>query len=83
MLCWLPTTELMNFSIANCCLSALHDPDWPKYLPIKLQESKRTTRRHEMLVERNEKNTFSEQVFTTFNNLPKAITIIHNKKVFY
>ena len=26
------------------------------------------------------KKTFSDQVFTTFNNLPKAIRIIDNKK---
>ena len=37
-----------------------------------------------MMVERGEKNTFSDQVFTTFNDLPKAIRIIdNNKKVFY
>ena len=35
-----------------------------------------------MMVERGEKNTFSDQVFTTFNHLPKAIRI-DNKKVFY
>ena len=74
----------MDFSIANCCCSALHDPNWPKYLSIKLQESKRTTRKdNEMMLERGEKNTFSDQVFNTFNDLPKAIRIINNKKVFY
>ena len=36
-----------------------------------------------MMVGRGEKNTFSGQVFTTFNNLPKAIRIIDNKTVFY
>ena len=83
-LSWLPITELVDFCIANCCFSALHDPNWPKYLPIKLQVSKRTTRKdNEMMVERGEKNTFSDQVFTTFNDLPKAIRIIDNKKVFY
>ena len=81
---WLPITELMDFSIANCCFSVLPNPNWPKYLPIKLQVSKRTTRKdNEMMVERSEKNTFSDQVFTTFNDLPKAIRIIDNKKVFY
>ena len=51
---------------------------------MKLQVSKRTTRKdNEMMVERGEKNTFSDQVFTTFNDLPKAIRIIDNKKVFY
>ena len=29
------------------------------------------------------KNTFNDQVFTTFNDLPKAIRIIDDKKVFY
>ena len=52
----LPITELMDFSIANCYFSALHDPNWPKYLPIKLQESKRTIRKDNgMMVERGEK----------------------------
>ena len=69
MLSWLPITELMDFSIANCCFSALHDPNWPKYLP-------------KCIVERGEKNTFSDQVFTTCNDLPKAIRTIDNKKVF-
>ena len=75
----------MDFSIANCCFSAFHDPNWPEYLPIKLQVSKRTTRKdNEMvMIESGEKNTFSDQVFTTFNDLPKAIRIIDNKKVFY
>ena len=56
----------------------------PKYLPIKLQVSKRTTRKdNEMMVERGEKNTFSDQVFTIFDDLPKVIRITDNKKVFY
>ena len=51
-LSWLTITELMSFSIANCRFSALHDPNWPKYLPIQLQVSKRTTRKdNEMMVE--------------------------------
>ena len=29
------------------------------------------------------KITFSDHFFTTFNDLPKAIRIIENKKVFY
>ena len=45
----------MDFSIANCCFSALHDPNWLKHLPIKLQEPKTTTRKdNEMMVERGE-----------------------------
>ena len=36
-----------------------------------------------MIVERGEKNTFNNQTFTTFDNLPKTIRIIDNKKVFY
>ena len=35
-----------------------------------------------MMVERGQK-TFSDQVFTTLNDLPKAIRIVDNKKVFY
>ena len=36
-----------------------------------------------MMVEHGEKNTYSGEVFTTFNDLPKAMRIIDNKKVFY
>ena len=36
-----------------------------------------------MMVERGEKSTFSEKVFTTFNDLSKAMRIIDHKKVFY
>ena len=83
-LCWLPITELVDFPIANYCFSVLHDPNLPKYLLVKLQEPKNTTRQDkEMMVERGEKNSFSDQVFTTFNDLTKAIRIIDNKKVFH
>ena len=76
MLNWLPITELVDFSIAKCCFSALHDPNWPKYLPIKLQVSKRTTRKdNKTILERGEKNTFNDLVFTTFNDLPKAVRV--------
>ena len=36
-----------------------------------------------MILGRGKKNNFSGQVFTTFSDLPKAIRIIDNKKVFY
>ena len=35
---WLPVQELMEFAIVKCTLSALNDPKWPKYVPIKFQE---------------------------------------------
>ena len=55
---WLPITEMVNFCTANCCFSALHDPNWPKHLPIKLQVSKRTTRKdNELMVYCGEKKT--------------------------
>ena len=74
----------MEFSIGNCCFSTLHYPNWPKYLPIKLQERKRTTEKYnEMMVECGEKNTFSDNVFNAFNDLPKVIRVTVNKKVFY
>ena len=74
----------MEFSTVNCCFSAIHHPSWPKYLTIKLQESKRTTRKdNEMMVKRGEKIIFNDQIFTTFNDLPKVIRITDNKKVFY
>ena len=36
-----------------------------------------------MMVEHGEKNTFSDQIFATVNDLPKPIRIIDNKKLFY
>ena len=36
-----------------------------------------------MMVERGEKITFSDQIFTTFNDLSKPIRMIDNKKLFY
>ena len=73
----------MSFFIVNYCFPALKDPKRSKYLPIKLHESKRTTRKdNEMMVESGEKNTFGDQVFNIFDDLPKAI-IIDNKKVLF
>ena len=58
---WLPVQEMMEFAIVKCTFSALNDPKWPKYLPIKLQEIKRTTPlENEMMVERGDKNTFGD-----------------------
>ena len=60
---------------------------WPKpakVLAYKTKRIKKTTRKdNEMLVEHVEKNTFSNQDFTTFNDLPTAIWIIDNKKACY
>ena len=54
-LCWLTIAELMD-SIPNCHFSALHGPNWPKCLPLKLQQSKSTTRKdNEMMIERGER----------------------------
>ena len=67
----------------KCTFSALSDPKWPKYLPIKLQEIKRTTRlENKMMVERGDKSTFGDQAHNIFNDLPKAIRIIKDRKVF-
>ena len=75
---------MMDFSFANCYFSALNEPNWPKCFPIKLQKRKSTTGKgNKIMVERGEKNTFSDQVFTTFNDLPKANRTINNEKVFY
>ena len=53
---WLPVQEIMKFAIMKCTLSVLNNPKWPKYLPIKVQEIKRTTRlENEMKVERGGK----------------------------
>ena len=73
----------MEFTIVKCTFSALNDPKWPKYSPIKLHEIKRTTRlEKEMMVERGEKNTFGDQAHDIFNSLPKTITVIKDRKVF-
>ena len=80
---WLPVQEMMEFAIVKCTFSALNDPNWPKYLPIKLQEMKRTTSlESEMMVERGEKNIFGDQAHDIFNDLPKTIRVIKDRKVF-
>ena len=80
---WLPVQEMMEFDIVKCTFSALNDPKWPKYLLIKLQEIKRTTRlENEMIVERGEKNTFGDQAHDIFNDLPKTTRVIKDVKAF-
>ena len=80
---WLLVQEMMGFAIVKCTFSALNDPKWPKYLPIKLQEIKRITRlENEMMVERGDKNSFGDQAHDVFNDLPKAIRVIKDRKVF-
>ena len=80
---WLPVQEMMEFAIVKCTFSALNDPKCPKYLPIKLPEIKRTPRlENEMMVGRGEKNTFGGQAHDMFNDLPKTIRVIKNRKVF-
>ena len=62
---------------------ALNDPKWLKYLPIKLQEIKRTTRlENEIMVERGVQNTFGDQARDIFNDLPKTIRVIKDRKDF-
>ena len=69
---WLPVQEMMEFAIVKCSFSALNDPKWRKYLPIKLQKINRTTLlENEVMVERGEKNTFGDQAHDIFNDLPK------------
>ena len=80
---WLPVQEMIEFAIVKCTFSLLYDPKWTKYLPIKLQEIKRTTRlENEMMVDRGNKNTFGDQAHDVFNDLPKAIRVIKDRKVF-
>ena len=80
---WLPVQEMMEFAIVKCTFSALNDPKWPKYLPIKLQEIKRATRlENKMMVERSDKNTFGDRAQNIFNDLPKAIRVTKDRKVF-
>ena len=74
---------MMEFATAKCTFLALNDPKCPKYLPIKLQEIKRTTRlENEMMVERGNKNKFGDQAHDIFNDLPKAIRVVKDRKVF-
>ena len=80
---WLPVQEMMEFAIVKCMFSALNDPKWLEYLPINLQEIKRTTHlENEMMVEGGEKNTFGDQAHGIFNDLPKTIRVIKDRKVF-
>ena len=74
---------MIEFAIVKCTFSALNDPKWPKYLPIKLQEIKhKTLLENEMIVERSEKTTFGDQAHDIFNDLPKTIRVIKYRKVF-
>ena len=60
---------MMEFPVVKCTFSALNDPNWPKYLPIKLQEIKRLE--NKVMVERGAKITFGDQAHDIFNYLPK------------
>ena len=74
---------MIEFALVKCTFSALNDPKWQKYLPIKLQEIKSTTRlENKMMVESGDKNTFGDQVHDILNDLPKAIKVIKDRKVF-
>ena len=80
---WLPVQEMIEFAIVKCTFSLLYDPKWTKYLPIKLQEIKRTTRlENEMMVEGGKKNTFGDQAQGIFNDLPKTIRVIKDRRLF-
>ena len=80
---WLRVKEMMEFAIVKCTFSALNHPKWPKYLPIKLQEIKCTTRLgNKMMIKRGQKSTFSGQAHDICNNLPKTIRVIKDRKVF-
>ena len=80
---WLPLQEMIEFAIVKCTFSLLYDPKWTKYLPIKLQEIKRTTRlENEMMVERGETNKFVDQAHDIFNDLPKTMRVIKDREVF-
>ena len=80
---WLPVQEMMEFATVKCTFSALNDPKWPKYLPIKLQEIKHATRlQNKMMAERSDKNTFGDRAHNIFNDLPKAIRVSKDRKVF-
>ena len=80
---WLLVQQMMEFTIAKCTFWALNDPKWLKYLPIKLQEIKRTTRlENKMMVERGVQNIFGDQAHDIFNDLPKTMRVIKDKKDF-
>ena len=66
-LSWLPVQKMMEFTIVKCTFLALNNPKWPKYLPIKFQEVKRTSRlENKMMVERGDKSTFGVQAHDVF-----------------
>ena len=70
---WLPINENIQFSTVKMTYLALHDPNWPKYLSVELEQKKRNLRKdNEMLVTRGETNTFRQQC-RIFNELPKSI----------
>ena len=72
---WLPVKEMMEFAIVKCTFSALNDPKWLKYVPIKFQEKKRTIRlENEICLNVVKKNTFGDQAHDIFNDLPKTMS---------
>ena len=40
---WLPINENIQFSTVKMTYLALHDPNWPKYLSVELEQKKRNT----------------------------------------
>ena len=72
---WLPVQELMEFAIVKCTLSALNDPKWPKYVPIKFQEKNtQHVLKTKWCLNVVKKNTFGDQAHDIFIDLPKAMS---------
>ena len=72
---WLPVQELMEFAIVKCTFSALNDPKWLKYVPIKFQEKNaQYVLKTKWCLNVVKKNTFGDQAHDIFNDLPKTMS---------
>ena len=71
---WLPIIERFRFIITKLAFKALHCPEWPDYLPLKIHKSNyRVTLKNSndyKLPYVKDENTFKYDVYRCFNDLP-------------
>ena len=81
---WLPTLERAQFNLLKSVYKSLHDPLWPKYLPLEMHEPSRCLRSSAapQLAIPLMKNTFQDGAATLFNNLPANIRLCSDEHCF-
>ena len=84
---WLPIKENVDFCFAKHTFQAIKSNDWPNYLPIEtvVVKNQRTLRSNEsgLKVQYGELNTFQNQAYTLFNDLPKSTRSCEKFTKFY